>query len=881
MEEFVTKNCPNCGLRLNIENKQKTIVCPACDSSFAVSELLNQDVKENAVEESMESLAQSVVDSEGGLIYLKNCFENYDWNTFGQTTSLKVYGVCEMVEKNKIKFANNPNTYVLEFESIYVPVLKKMEGLVAIANTIAKKYNGKDDTASYEQFDTYKKVLNALVNQKSKLLKVLQNDVTYAENLKLEEEKLQELKEKLNQLQQKLNELKTVAKLEDIPVVAQTIAKKEEEAEKELLKKGVNAKEVYKDALRNYEQGQKTAALALFQSVVEYKDSAKYMKKINRVYAFGDMLVLGDRTFFVKQQDKALFNVSSASKDAKEQKAEADSTNKKNGCGCSSIVAKNNNTATPNPEETPEIESKGEMYSIYQIKDGKAEKEPLIKDISVLLYLYGSKLYYIQKNKNLCYYNLEKNEEVVLDASNGAEYVAVNNDSLIYITPDYTSLVMKKQLELKESPVQKGCALFKKPQTQTVEKNNNFSVVLIDMRTATLKTLVPEVVDVMDIFEDEVFYTKASVVEKEPAKKGCFKKSDAVTEVITEFFAYNVKTGVNEQILDENSVLFDVKCDKLVYAKMSPNLYNMNLYALDLRTKENVLLEDNMYDFFNIIDNKVYYTIGNLYYRPLYSINLDGTQRTEIMQNIDKINAILYGWMYVEKGYGMNKILMKISADGKKRVVLCQNFASLVKMTNGFVYYVDRQNNLVMVRSDGTDYHLIAKGISAGNVIVEKDYIYYLRRETVDFDEKAFGGRKEVYANSLYRMDLDGHNIKKLAFNLNGMKDFDEDMLYFYKNETLTFKVKKPVEKNGVEVSVKEYDVVRYMSFNKQTNETKVLFTVGLPNEEHLLMKGGCFKKPVEKDVEFEEIPTKYVFVRKNKASIGSVYEEQNKEKDN
>ncbi len=99
-----------------------------------------------------------------------------------------------------------------------------------------------------------------------------------------------------------------------------------------------------------------------------------------------------------------------------------------------------------------------------------------------------------------------------------------------------------------------------------------------------------------------------------------------------------------------------------------------------------------------------------------------------------------------------------------------------------------------------------------------------MRKEVVDIDEKAFGGNKAMYANSLYRMDLDRHNIKKLAFNLNEMKNFDEDMLYFYKNETLTFKSKIPVDKNHTETIIKEYDVVRYIAFNKKTSESKVQF---------------------------------------------------------
>ncbi len=64
----------------------------------------------------------------------------------------------------------------------------------------------------------------------------------------------------------------------------------------------------------------------------------------------------------------------------------------------------------------------------------------------------------------------------------------------------------------------------------------------------------------------------------------------------------------------------------------------------------------------------------------------------------------------------------------RKKVLLCQNFASLVKITNDFFYYIDNLKNLIMIRSDGIDYHQIAKGISVDNVIVDKEYIIWEKK---------------------------------------------------------------------------------------------------------------------------------------------------------
>ena len=128
----------------------------------------------------------------------------------------------------------------------------------------------------------------------------------------------------------------------------------------------------------------------------------------------------------------------------------------------------------------------------------------------------------------------------------------------------------------------------------------------------------------------------------------------------------DIDSGEKTKVLDENCVIHAVHEDKVVYSLFEPNAYNLTIRSYDLSNGVDTLLEENIYDFFGIVEGKVYYTIGNEDYQPLYSINFDGSGRTEILRNVEKICEVKAGWMFALKSYGRNKALYKISTDGKK-----------------------------------------------------------------------------------------------------------------------------------------------------------------------------------------------------------------------
>ena len=625
------------------------------------------------------------------------------------------------------------------------------------------------------------------------------------------------MKEKYTTIEEEYENIVCCEKVTDVPEVAAVISQNEQNLVKELAEKGIDAEEVYQRAVRRFEEKEdKLEALRDFILVKKYKDSIKYINRINRFFNFNNELFdIGGKTFTTKLEVQPALNVAT--------------------------VGKPNQTA--NNDEVSSAQ-RGRTYVLCEVINAEVEKKPVCKGISYVIASYGSRLFFVKNNTSICRYNIVSKDEIVIDKANPSDYKTENNNYHFFFTEDGENFFYKKKLEIKTES--KGC-IFKK--VETIENKNNYSVELVNLESATKKVIIDEAIDILDYFDDKIFYTYS----EDP-------KSDKSI-----FMVYDITTDTKSKVLDENCLIHKVYENKVVYSIFEPNAYNLILHSYNLEDGTDTVLEENIYDFFEVIDGKVYYTIGNEDYQPLFSINFDGTNRQEILRDLDYIDGIKGGWMYALKGFGRNKALWKISVDGKKRICLCSRISRAIKFASGYVYYTDLDGDLYVVRNDGKDNRLIIESVDERNIIIDDDYIYFMRRELVA-DGK--------FNNSLYRMAHDGSEFRKMAFDVLAMQAYDDETIYLSKSEVETYEVKTPTSNKDFDVSTSSYKVKSYYAFNKNTCEFTNILSIGRPTASEYEFKNGCFKAPVKVKVEYKRIPNKAVYKRAGKVKAGSNFEE-------
>jgi hypothetical protein len=430
--------------------------------------------------------------------------------------------------------------------------------------------------------------------------------------------------------------------------------------------------------------------------------------------------------------------------------------------------------------------------------------------------------------------------------------------------------------------LKKGCLkkLFSK-KDEALERSNNYSVLMVNLlQEEPARTVIRELVDVTEFHSNTLFYTQADEEEARAlaAKKNAQNNAKNGAPVDEEeeqlklsFRAYNILTEEDREVLSDECEIHTVVENYVVFSEYAPNGYNKDLYVYDIESGYETLIENNVLDYFDVMKDRIFYTVGNDDYCPLFSNNFFGTDRVEIMQKAEKIITSRAGWMYVIKGSGRNTILIKISSDGKRRLLACTQFQRAIKITDTHIYYLDTSNALRVARTDGKENILIANDISANSVIVDKDAIYYLREELVD--------NKQMQA-SLYRMDMDGHNVRKLLFNVSAIDNFDSETIMLIREEPKAlFEITTPISKKESKVEREEHDLKHFCKYDKKTGEVEVLLTLGMPREGEFEFKKGCIgKKTTTLNSTVKRIPRPTTYKRKNVAAAGAVFGAQTEE---
>ena len=837
-ENLKVGRCPHCPTKLHIADGE-SVECPCCGENVHSSELRTGVVANAQVSASQSIVAdvRSMESVDDAVVFLKNYFDNYDWNAYLESTIITIPEVEEMVKSVKIKSGSKPAVWGLDFDSVATPLAKRLEGIANAEKKMEELYSDVDNTNLMETFDAYKAVIKALIEEKAALIKRMESAIANAEGLGLEKAKVSAMNAQLAKLAGALNALVLVEDVVDVEALKKARAELDKKKVAELKAKGIDAVKVYAQAVDAFQTGRVgyRKALDLFIQIAGYADSNKYIHKIDKYFNYnGEIIFVSNKPFVLERKEtKQLLDVAAiGGKDKKKGKKKA-------------------------KDAQAEEEFVGATYELKPIVNQEPAKDAVLTGITEFVSYYATDLYFIKKGKELCSFNTETLEEKVIDEK-GSDYVNESNKKWYNATAD--KLYICKKLALTKGKL--GCIkkLMKK-KAEFIKHVNNYSLVEIDLSQGTTKTIVEELVDVHTFDANNIFYRFAE--EKELPSATAKSGKEKVT--VTKLMVVDVATGTSKDALGEDSDIHKIVGTKVIYSYHTPNELNKELHVYDLADNTDALIEENVYTFVDVIRDKVYYKVGNSKFSPLFSNSFKGDDRVQIVDNMKKITAIRGNWIYIVVGSGANKLLRKISHDGKTIIDLCCGFKNIVKVTDSYIFYVDCFDNFCSIRFDGEEDKVIASDIDADNIIVEKNAFYYLRKERVASND---------YAYSLYTMDGEGKNVKKLAFDVDHMEDFDEDKLYISKTEIAYFEITIPEQKGKTHVEKISRTLKKVIEFNKVAGTFNIVRVSGLPSTSEYEFKKGCFGKKEKVESTYKQVRGPLTYYRELDAA-GSVFASQ------
>ncbi len=872
--------CPACRTvgEMLFDESKRTYTCQACGQEFSSTmiEGANTAASADVIAAQVKDAIHNIDSANTALVYVDTYFQGYNWRSYDLTSDIYLEDILIMVEKIKIKNADNAKTWMLEIGSIVVPLQHKMAALTKLQEQIAEKYKG-DITTVASDLAIYNGCAQALLNAREELAPKLNCAIENMSKFGATAEEVKLYKKQVDDLFLGINQLVVSGDVEDLPVVKARMAANEKAIIAEYASRGINAVENYENGMAAYEAKRYADAVGYLEAIRDFRDSAKYIRMMNKVFVVKYLVEAGGKKFLTTEPGEVK--------------------------GCKKAIAK---IKAVKDKIVGFFKKNGkdlgvELFDMHELASiTHHEKKACVKNASVILAAFGEYLYYIKGEKEVCVFNTRSQtsttlhkakDSLFLDTSidnNGDAYASIKSGKnsvgdKLFIIETYDITRAKGCL-----PNKKGCMSKKKYKKFLSERQNIFSMIVVNLRTATLDTGIKEMMQCLEPehnVADSLIYTVHEEIGKDKKGKPVYGRHTKT---------FDVNTGESTLLFDKPCYFHNIYGSYLVYETWEYHMNNATYWTYNLETGKHVRLERNAYKYFGVYENRFFYTVGNSQFSALFSINLDGTDKVEIMPNFKqgeiRSNA---GWIYLltkapdkigklsanstnderqEARESRNaRVLTRISPDGKEKFIVATDVYALNLISGNYAYYFSayssEKNNsekgrndkdFRIARLDGKTNMLVAPDVNMYGVSVGTNYVYYSRLEYMGLESASAFRSGSKYVKSLYRVDLDGHNVKKMLYNIELSVDkdvhIDNTDIYSVKQEVRNYRISTDKEEWE-----EEHEIECYYALNKATGVETPVLTLGVPTPENykdLVKKGGCslFKKKAEVKVEEIEV---------------------------
>ena len=709
--------CPNCSYPVAAGARDTTVKCPSCGNFInAAQPAPAADASQKVAD--IKSLAAAKA-------YIDYTFETFDWDAFNKDASnFSIPEIDALLNNMKTSNGDNADTWKLCFMYESRCIESKLGSIDGIQSEIIEKYMRGDDTEScHNEYDALCESIQILKSKRAELVESLTRNAAYAGKFGMEESACEELKAKAKALGERIDAVCLVSSLEEHPAVAEKISEKNAATEKAYADAGIDAPAEYDAALSACERGDFDTAVKGLARIPDYRDASKYLEQMNSVF------LLNNKYFYMNGKVFFYENGLCFEKDR--------------------LVDYNM------PETIP--------FNVY-------------------MQCYGTKFFYKMSldDPSIYYKKLDlretKKKKTAVHCSTA--YGAIRHigtlekhpETLIYLAKyDPVAQAAAKTAFCKANNFSSELKINKK----LFYGNNWNDILAFDMSTCRFKVLVEGVSAITDIVGDVIYYIAPNLE---------LKKNGMIADIKGEgLYSYDIATAEKRKLITGNSTIEEFRDDhSIIFTRTDHGENNLTIY-----TKQNEegapekAIVKNVYKFYKVIGDKIFYLVGNEKIKSLCSIRPDGTDRREVMKYMMDIIFTLGDWIYVTRGDASSKFrtLYRIALDGGEPQKVAFGIRSsdlddpLIK--NGYLYYTDHNAELCRVRLNGTGRQSLVQGVWK-IVLIKYGKVFYLSYDGKDGGHNIF---------SLYDMELDGSNRTKLIYNIESLKNIDDRHLIYVRED--------------------------------------------------------------------------------------------------
>ena len=402
---------------------------------------------------------------------------------------------------------------------------------------------------------------------------------------------------------------------------------------------------------------------------------------------------------------------------------------------------------------------------------------------------YGDRIYYIPggEGRGIAFFSTDKSGGCSLGQY--GVYGAIGTKGLRFLSDDHRSVLFtaefhpKKDKRSKKSYFRSHGMKYKKFRAKRkIDFTGWRDLFRFDLDTGKTKLLAEGVFEIAEVCGDVVYYYAPKPIFNKKGKKIIALREEKV------LCSLDMITGeVREELSGNGRIVAITRDRKIVYTRIDHHsIRNKTVYVKDgLADGTEKVLARNIYDVFDVVNGRIFYLVGNDGLRSLCSVRLDGSSFREELKYTRDVVAKDNDWIYLTAGkdqLSLFRLSVRDEGNGVSRIALGVNpDAAHERLTvrGDYAYFKNQSDILCRVKTDGSAYEELVIGVNK-IVTVAEDQILYLAVDGKDPEGNP------VY--SLYGMDMDGANRRKLIFSMTDIVKVNDWQCLYIRDEKLVSK---------------------------------------------------------------------------------------------
>lgn len=785
-------------------------VCLNCGKPKANSEICSCGSQNFSVAKSKEVTGwHEITTRSAAAAFINFQLDNWVWTSHVLNGNIEIKGLDDFIIKMKGIAADDPYTYEMSFLLLYHCVTKSTNEILDLLQKMDIA-NGKKLSEAVSLFNTLKASIAKILSSKKTIIEKLTVDYDFAVKQKLFSTKIKELSKKLSEIDSVFESLRQIPlEFEMLPKIAEYQNMVNSKKYEEYLVKGIDAKNIYNEAINKFNDQQFNDALQLFSKIKDYSKAEEIIAYITKNVTVNNFeFYAGDINYIKENKTKR---------------------NIVNGLFANNYCDGLFNFTMRWGDIVLNTGSNGfEILNKKKITDNYTINKIAFFNLLATKSRPGNQVFTILADKGYSFYG----DGIVYDKT------LLNNTSFIFGVkiPKYAGYDKKKIRPIFVGNRTKFIEQYSKVTIEEpVYKDNICDLWLYNIENDSF-TLIDQNIQwhdkdgklLLNYLEDNLFYCKPVIAQT------IVEKKQEITYVINNFSICTYKKNgfIQKDIFITNgtskivNIMDDGTCI-ILYSKGKDN------YSIILK-KENQnseLIEENIFEYHAYHLGRIFYTVGNDKEKTLYIYDTVTKERQELEKEMrsERFGTLIGDWRYLSWGSETTKFgLIRKPINGGETEVVIERFD----------FYANMDATIIGVQSycdaiKHQEYYNLSKALFAGKLW----YLLDGRLYCVNMDgsnpteiasintvmgvvaDRVYYTVSEQNSLSVYSMKIDGTDRKK---NLSNIKDamiifgnkilFSDiknvDLATIYSNITHP-KVKKSVNKTVAKYSKKGIQLMR------------------------------------------------------------------------